>query len=120
MVRADLDVEEFSSSTIDLLNLIMLVHSKGMNPEVALRMTQYSPPPGYEERLWEDLLQKRNRRLLEEIQTQLRQAENLIVPWGAAHMPEIAREIQKIGFRLVESTEQVAIQFRPGGNKPIR
>jgi hypothetical protein len=51
-----------------------------------------------------------------EIQTRLLHWENIIVPWGAAHMPEIAREIQKAGFRLHEHREYVAIRFRSAGN----
>jgi hypothetical protein len=42
-----------------------------------------------------------------------------------AHMPEIAREIQKSGFHLSDSREFVAIRFRsrttphgPGGGMP--
>src|SRR5256885_11511621 len=53
----------------------------------------------------------RNRRLLEEIQVQLSQSENIIVPWGVAHMPGIAKEIQRFGFRLEKTQEHVAIQI---------
>jgi hypothetical protein len=117
LVRADLDVEQFAASTIDFLNRVMLVYSKGLNAGNVLELVQYSPPPNFEQNLMEDLLRKRNRRLLEEIQAQLPQSENLIVPWGVAHMPEIAKEIQKSGFRLEKTQEHVAIRFRFGGNK---
>jgi hypothetical protein len=33
------------------------------------------------------------------------------VPWGAAHMPGIAREILKSGFHLAETREYVVIRF---------
>jgi hypothetical protein len=116
LVRADVDVEQFSTSTIDFLNAVMLVHAKGLNAQTMLGLMDYSPPPHFEEHLLEDLLRKRNRRLLEEIQARLAQSEHLTVPWGAAHMPEIAREIQKSGFRLVETREFVTIRFRPAAN----
>jgi hypothetical protein len=48
---------------------------------------------------------------LDEIQTRLPQSDNIIVPWGVAHMPEIAAEIQKSGFRLDESREYEVIRF---------
>ena len=118
MVRADLDIEEFAPSTLELLNMVMLVHSRGMSPDVVLRLTQYTPAPGFEKQLWEDLLGKRNRHLLKEIQDQLPLWDHLIVPWGAAHMPEIAREIQKTGFRLVETQEYMAIRFGSDRKKP--
>ncbi len=116
-VRADLDVEQFATNTIDFLNLVTLLYTKGANPEIVVKLTQYSPPPHFEEQLFDDLLRKRNRRLLEEIHARLSQSENLIVPWGAAHMPEIARGIQKAGFRLDETREYVAIRFRSFGKK---
>ena len=116
LVRADVDVEQFATSTIDFLNAVTLVHSKGLNAQTMLVLIQYSPPPHFEEHLLDDLLRKRNRRLLEEIKVRLAQSEHITVPWGAAHMPEIAREIQKSGFRLVETQEFVAIRFRSLGN----
>jgi hypothetical protein len=41
----------------------------------------------------------------------LPQSDNIIVPWGAAHMPGLAKEIQKSGFRLDETREYVVIRF---------
>ncbi len=117
LVRADVDVELFASSTIDFLNRVMLVYSRGLNSGNVRELVQYSPPPDFEQNLIDDLLRKRNRRLLEEIQAQLPQSENIIVPWGVAHMPEIAKEIQRSGFRLEKTQEHVAIRFRSGGNK---
>jgi hypothetical protein len=111
MVRADVDVEQFGTNTIDFLNLVMLIHAKGINPENLIRILQYAPPPQFEEQLINDLLRKRNERLLEELHAQLLESDYLIVPWGAAHMPEIARQIQKSGFHLQESQEYVAIRF---------
>ena len=117
LVRADVDVEQFASSTIDFLNRVMLVYSRGLNAGTVQELVQYSPPPDFEQNLMEDLLRRRNRRLLEEIQAQLPQSANIIVPWGVAHMPEIAKEIQKSGFRLVETRKYVVIRFRLVGNK---
>ena len=112
MVPADVDVEQFTTSTIGFLNLVMLIHSKGMNAETMLKLAQFSPPPHSEEQLLDDLLRKRNQHLLEELHARLSQTEHIIAPWGAAHMPGIAAEIQKAGFRLHETREYVAIRFR--------
>jgi len=117
LVRADVDVEEFTTNTIDFLNLVTLLYTKDLNPEIVLKLMQYSPSPHFEEQLFDDLLRKRNRRVQEEIQNRLPQSQALIVPWGAAHMPEIARGIQKSGFRLDETREYVAIRFWSAGKK---
>lgn len=111
MVRADVDVEQFSTNTIGFLNLIALIHSQGVNPETVQKALQYSPSPQLEDQILEDLLRKRNQHLVEEIQSQLSQTDNIMVPWGVAHMPGIAREIQRSGFRLDETREYEVIQF---------
>jgi hypothetical protein len=110
-VRADVDIAEFSKDTIDLLNLVTLVHVKGLNPKILLQLLQYAPPPDFEERIMDDILTKRNDHLLSEIQSHLTQTDSLMVPWGVAHMPGIAREIQKFGFRLGETKEYRVISF---------
>lgn len=112
VVRADLDVGEFSKGTVDFLNVAMLLHSRGLTPETMTELTKYSEVPHFEEQLLEDVLRKRNRHLLGEIQTRLQQSDHLIVPWGAAHMPEIAKGIQASGFRVNETREVMAIRFR--------
>ena len=111
IVRADVDVEQFTASTIDVLNLVMLFHSKGMTPEVVAKLSQFSPPSHFEDQLLDDLIHKRNQHLLGEIYSRLSDSENIIVPWGVAHMPEIAREIQKSGFRLEKTQDYIAIRF---------
>ena len=114
-VRADVDVSQFNPETLGLLNLVMALYAKGVNAETVVPLLQFSAPADFEQQVFEDLLRKRNRHLLEEIQARLSESENLIVPWGAAHMPEIAREIQKSGFRLKETRQYTAIRFRSAG-----
>jgi hypothetical protein len=110
-VRADVDIQQFSTNTIGMLNLVMLLHAKGLNVETLLKLRASSEPTEVQEQLIDDLLTKRNKHLLQEIQARLSQSEILIVPWGAMHMPEIAKEIQKSGFRLEESKDYVVIRF---------
>jgi hypothetical protein len=112
LVRADVDVEQFTTNTIDFLNLVMLIHSQGVNARTAGTLMRYSPPPHFEEPLFDDLLNKRNRRVLEEIRARLSEPGNIIVPWGVAHMPGIAKEIQESGFRLDTAREYPVIRFR--------
>jgi len=109
--RADVDVKEFTSTTIGFLNLVMRIHSQGLNAVTLMQLMSFSPPPGFEKELFDDLLRKRNRRLLSEVKARLPETESIVVPWGAAHMPEIAREIQKDGFQLKESRDYSVIRF---------
>ena len=85
-----------------------------------MELMTLSPPPGFEKELFDDLLRKRNRHLLSEMQKRLPETDNIVVPWGAAHMPEIAREIQKDGFLLEESRDYPVIRFGAGRNKTLK
>ncbi len=111
LVPADVDVQQFAPSTIDFLNLVMFVHAKGLNTQTLGKLLQYQPPADFEEQIWGDLLKKRNQRLLQELYARLPQTEEIIIPWGAAHMPGIAREIQKAGFSQNETQEYTVIRF---------
>ena len=115
-VRADVDVDQFSPATIDILNLITLVHAKGINPETLRQLLQFTPSPQIQDQLFDDLLWKRNQHLVGEIKSHLLLSDNIMVPWGVAHMPGIAKEIMKIGFRLDETHEYMVIRFRRAGN----
>lgn len=110
IVAADLDMSEFSPATLDLLKGALLVHSKGITAET-MPILMKPTPPGLEKQLLEDILGKRNRHLLHVLHERLPAASRIVIPWGAAHMPEIAREIVKSGFRLVETREYTAIRF---------
>ena len=118
LVRADVDVEVFSTNTISLLNLIMRVQAKGLNAETLRELMQCQPSPEEQAQLLDDLLAKRNQHLLTEIRNRLSQPKMLIVPWGAAHMPGIAKEIQKSGFHLDTTQEYRLIRFRGFGKAP--
>ena len=117
LVMADVDVEQFSTNTIGLLNLAILFHVRGVNAETVLKALQFSPPPRFEEQLVEDLLRKRNRHLLEELLARLPESDTLVVPWGAAHMPGIAAGLRAAGFRLSETRDYTVIHFRSPGSK---
>jgi len=110
-VRADVDVSAFSTNTIDLLNLAMLFHKRGFDPETVLKLMQFSPPPGFETNIFADLLDKRNRHVVEEVDARLQGTDEIIVPWGAAHMAGIARQLLQRGFRVAETREYVAVAF---------
>jgi len=55
LVPADVDVQEFTSNTIAVLNLVTLVHSQGVNPRTLSRLLQFSPSAEVEQELLDDL-----------------------------------------------------------------
>lgn len=117
LVRADVDVQDFTPGTIALLNMVGLVHAQGLNASTLLPLMQYSPPPDVEQQLLDDILLKRNVHLLQELRERLKESDHFVIPWGAIHMPGISKEIQKSGFHLVETHEYFSIRFGSKGHK---
>jgi hypothetical protein len=113
MIRADIDISEMSETTIGFLNLAMLFHGKGMDSKTLSEVMHY--PESNLALVFEDLVRRRNRRVIEEIFVQLREGDKpIVVPWGAAHMPQIAIEIQQANFKLSETRNHLAIPFKAG------
>ena len=110
--RADVDVSEFSKSTIELLNLVARVHAEGLGSQAFLDAIRHGEDPDVAKQLWEDILFLRNRHLLEEIQSGLRESDVLVVPWGAAHMPGVAEGIRTLGFKSSDTEEFKVVLFR--------
>lgn len=110
LVPADMDMSEFSKETLEMLKGAMLVHSKGITEET-LPILMKPAPPDLRDKLMDDILTKRNHHLLKVIERELPDTREIIIPWGAAHMPEIAEEIQKTGFKPVFTREMMSIRF---------
>lgn len=117
VVMADLDVDQFTTNTLALLNMVMLIHTKGFSAGDLKGLFEYPVTPQLATELFDDLLTKRNRHLLEEIRTHLAQTDHIIIPWGLAHMPGISAAIQKQGFHLEETRKYVVIRFGSGGER---
>jgi hypothetical protein len=116
LVPADVDVSIFTSNTIAILNLVMLVHAEGVNEHTLSQMMQFAPSEEVEQQLFDDLLKKRNEHVLKELYARLPDSDSFIIPWGAAHMAGISKDIQKSGFHLVGTRNFVSIHFlgKPG------
>jgi hypothetical protein len=118
MIFADVDISQFNTNTIGFLNLVMLFYSHGVNARSVEALLHYTPPPQFEEQLFDDLLLMRNQHILDEVRARLPQSDCVVLPWGVAHMPDLARQIQKDGFRLDTTSNYTAIPFFSAAKKP--
>ncbi len=116
IVRADVDVGQFSKPTLDFLNLVMMIHSRGLTLANVGLLLQNPPQQHFETQLFDDILNKRNQHLLEEIHSHLPESDTLVVPWGVAHMPGVSAGIQKEGFHVQETNEYYVIRFHKKKN----
>ncbi len=116
---ADVDIEQFSKGTIELLDLTAAIHSEGPTLANILRLLNKSQDPALADQLMNDILLKRNEHLLAEIGKEMGNSDVIVVPWGAAHMPGISEEIQKLGFKPVESQEFTVVDFHRNAHPAV-
>ena len=111
MRLADVDLSQFSPTTIELLNLVTRIHAEGLTPANIRDWLQKAQSPELVDQLWRDLLTLRNEHLLQEIGRALDRTDAVIVPWGAAHMPGLAQGLDPLGFKLARQQEYQVIRF---------
>jgi hypothetical protein len=109
---ADVDVDQFSAKTLEFLDLVIAVHSKGIDPITLQALMKKGEDPLLIKQIFHDLLTLRNEHLIAEIQKELLKSNTIVVPWGAAHMKEIAQGIEKDGFHETQSQEHHILAFR--------
>ncbi len=114
VIAADVDVSRFSATTLELLNAAAEVLGSGTPVEAVEAYNRFLAVASRPEALQAaegDMIELRNRVLLEHLDAALPAYETLIVPWGAAHMPGIEEGVLERGFELVRSREIQVIGF---------
>jgi hypothetical protein len=109
--RADLDISNFSPETVQCLNLVIRLHTRGLDAQTLGEWLRTSESPTLLNQVLGDLVERRNAHLVQEIRTELERSAKVLAPWGAAHMPGLAREITKLGFTLDRTEEYNVIAF---------
>ena len=115
ILRADVDVSSFRPETVEFLNAV----GKKMNGGGAAReLLAYNAwargvlTPKRQETIMDDILYRRNRQLIGQLQKALRRYDTVVIPWGALHMPAIQEEVLNEGFVLQEQRDRVSIDFK--------
>ena len=62
--------------------------------------------------IMDDILHRRNRKVIGYLGKALDRYDTVLIPWGALHMKEIEQEVLKRGFKLQEERERVSVDFR--------
>jgi len=111
--RADMDTAEFDPETVHCVQALGHVLQSPSIPEA---VTRYSKSREILEQgaqsLSTDLLDKRNAHLEVEIRQALDVHTLVIVPWGARHMPDVQKEIERWGFVETERVQREAFRFQ--------
>jgi len=117
---ADIDAGELSENSVEFVNALIAALNSGDLREAAARMRPYFNAARIEDAVAavDELIKLRNARLLEHLELALERYDNVIVPWGAAHMPGIERGVLGAGFELIASRPHRVIGFGGADSHP--
>ena len=102
--NADLDVSSFDPQTIELLGIVLRLY--GGQEALPVVLQDYSSfwsrhredAEQVVHQLFEDIVHRRNRHLLDQIRLRRTEADHLVVPWGALHLKEISETLEHEGW----------------------
>ena len=102
VVRADIDVSEFSEPTLRCLREDVLIGDKGLDSGAAEKPT---PQCSEADRkiFWDEILYTRNNKLMKTFDALSAKYDVFVVPWGALHMPDLQLAFEERGFKAERS-----------------
>jgi hypothetical protein len=102
IIYADADVSDFSPTTLRFLSKVGELYASGSFNELLTRLTAISEQFSENDLagVFDDILNKRNARLLVEFDKRVGDYDMIILPWGAQHMPGLQAALVQRGFRI--------------------
>lgn len=114
--QADLDISALQPQTLALIEALgQLLSSKSIQEALTHLQNKNSPlndEAGMKTAM-QDLIHTRNDHLMASLQNALASTNLVIVPWGAAHLPDLQKDLEEMGFRQVSEKARQALAFIP-------
>lgn len=115
IVRADIDSSELSSKTLEFLNAAgRYLNAHEQMFDVFLSFYRWSNEhltAAEQNAIYAEVLDKRNDVLLRHLAEALLHFDEILVPWGALHMPAFETYLKAQGFNLADQRERRAVAF---------
>lgn len=115
VVRADIDISELSPAALKCLKEdLQIVGSTFGNQDEIKEITCSA-----EDRkvFWDEILYKRNNKLLAEFDKREATYDVFIVPWGAMHMRDLELAFKERGYRIEKMTMRTLARYRTIADK---
>ena len=110
IIYADADVSDFSPTTIRFLAKVGELYGSSSFSELLARLNAIGKEFTDKDlkAVFEDILDKRNTRVLAEFDKRILDYDTIVVPWGAQHMPGLEAALRARGFS-VESQKMLPL-----------
>jgi hypothetical protein len=111
---ADMDVADLTPATVAFVNAVHEVFQSASLQDALQGYTRYLRGFGAEDisGAIRELIEARNAFLLDRIDQSLEHYDQIIVPWGAAHMPGLEAALEADGFTLLSRKARCVIGWR--------
>ena len=102
IIYADADIADFSPTTVRFLGKVGELYGSSSFGEVLSRLNEIGKefPEGDIKGVFDDILYKRNTRLLTEFDKRIGEYDTIVIPWGAQHMPGLEAALRERGFQI--------------------
>ncbi len=111
-MNADIDISELHPPHLELLvALLETMESGNLLQSFVESSTIEVTSEELEEFLLEGLIGKRNDHLMNVFESAHRDFEEIYIPWGAAHLPDLERRFLSDGFSLISEKKRLGIGF---------
>ncbi|MEO8205258.1 MAG: hypothetical protein ABI615_03700 [Chthoniobacterales bacterium] len=113
-VRADRDISDFRPQTIACLREMSVLAASKTWGDFVKHFTDPKSPITREadmQILMDDILAGRNEYILAKIEESASGYDNVVVPWGAMHMPYLEQKLREKGFHEIQRIEHKALAF---------
>ncbi len=110
VLRPDVDISEFSDTTISFLSRVSEIYqAKGFfDALLRIQAVMKDLTPADIESFFHDVVEKRNAHVLAAVDAELPHYHAIVIPWGAMHMPGLEKAIKARGF-VVESRRRLPL-----------
>lgn len=121
--HADIDISTFHPLTLEYIAAIGVILS---DPTFETLLRVFKNPntpfkkPNVEEVVVGDILDKRNKHLIDEINHALEDGRSVVVPWGALHLFAIEESLKNDGFRETRRVDRPIIRFWHDANSTAK
>jgi hypothetical protein len=112
----DIDVSALSPEVVAFLNAMGKFFRKMDTQDRRAALLEYvSAPVPDEKLLWKEIVEDRNARVVACIHDSMETYDYIAVPWGAAHMPGIEKELLDAGAKQVDRRRVWVMRWPPKG-----
>jgi len=113
IVRADIDVSEFTPLTLRFIGRVSEIYGSRTFDEAMRKLTEVSGEftDADIQLVMDDLIVKRNTRVLAELDKRLANYRVVFIPWGAQHMPDLESSLRERGFTIVEQRMRLIARY---------